>query len=241
MAFLTYGATDGEHFIYGGDWGELYGFDIETGNLNFFRKFPYYVHEVTALDGGDLLITQGDTLLRYNVAADSIAWIYGIEGRGSFGGSKPIVEEGRVYAGLTGNGKNRLGAFVCLDVETGGEIWRTEHGELAVVDYTISETKVFTQNKLDIIALDKQSGEYLWKSEMALGGPSESTRIDYLEGHVYWAHWSGIHIYDEETGELVLYHKPEGSGYFWTSSAGKERYYAQSTWRLYAYEPLRKE
>lgn len=215
--------------------------NAETGNLDKLLHFDKFVHQTVALPGGDLLITQGDTLLRYNVALYSTLWIYGIEGRGSFAYKQPIVEEGKVYAGLSGNSNSVLGGFVCLNVETGEALWETTHKELFVRDYTISDSKVFTQNVIDVIALDKTTGVLIWNSEILKAGSSESTRIDYYDGFVYWAHWAGIYIFDEETGEMVLYHKPEGSGYFWTSSMGKERYYAQSTWRLYAFEPLKRE
>lgn len=145
----------------------------------------------------------------------------------------PIIENGIVYVGTTGGPSGSKNGFFALDAQTGEEIWRREG--IFTYSAVLAGDRIFGVNGQRVWALDKHTGEQLWITR-GQGGHSESN-LDYMEGHVYWAHGSGLHVFDAESGELLhVEPSPDGS-FFWLVTAGAGRIFAQSNRHLYAFAP----
>lgn len=156
---------------------------------------------------------------------------------GSFGYpayAPPIIENNIVYAGtLNGPGEPRNG-FFALNADTGQEIWRRE----GIFTYAaiLEGDRIFGVNGNSVWALNKTTGNLLWSTNSLGGGHSESN-LAFMDGHVYWAHGSGLHVFKGDTGELVHVEPAPDKSSFWLVTADKGRVFAQTNRHLYAFAP----
>ena len=147
--------------------------------------------------------------------------------------STPVVEENRIYL------QSGTGRVVCLNRDTGDEIWafyvdkeyETEYGT-----WGNSETPLIVDDKIictpagsktSVVALDKMTGEPVWQTE-SLGGPrayASATIYEYNDFRYILAmigtHLLAIH---PENGELAWNYrymdpeKWEREGLIWTNT-----------------------
>ena len=169
---------------------------------------------------------QGGLLKVDAITGDSL-WFFQTE-RGGFYDMRPIVEDGRVYAGTHGG----RAAFFAVDAETGEEIWRNEDAYTFAA--THSDDRIYINTSSKVMTLSKESGRTLWTKKASSG--SGFRGVAYLQGYVYHPRGGTLYVLNAETGEIV-HTEPSPSSYFWTLAAGPDRLYAQSGGHLIAYEP----
>jgi outer membrane protein assembly factor BamB len=220
--------------------GYLFDIDINSGNLNQIYKFPFKIRNINVFENGDLLIPYEQILSeeppypyravmgRWRPSTKEWIWEYELNGGGNFSIRYPQIENNIVYSGLRGAG------FIAINATTGQEIWKTIDKDLVSGFHVLTPNTIFVSALSFLYALDRHTGQLLWKSEDI--GTSESTRIHYKNGYVYWGHNNGIYIYDAKTGKQVLFQSPEHGGYIWTSAMGPDRYFVQTSTHLLAYE-----
>ena len=173
---------------------------------------------------GDMIYVTGmiDTL-DYLTAMDlqgNVKWqvSYGRAWNQSFPDTRstPVVEDNRIYV------QSGTGRVVCINRETGDEVWAVEVDNEFETEYGTwgnSETPLIVDDKIistpagsktSVVALDKMTGEPVWQTE-SLGGPrayASATIYEYNEFRYILAmigtHLLAIH---PETGELAWYYK----------------------------------
>lgn len=168
-------------------------------------------------------------LTKVDASSGDTLWTFTTR-RGGFYDMRPIVEEGRVYAG-TREGK---GGFFAVDAETGKEIWRNEQAYTFAADH--SGGSVYVNTSAELMGVSKETGRTLWKTDMP--GGSGFGGVVYHDGYVYHPRGGALVVLDAEDGTIV-HQEPSPSGYFWTIHAGAGRIFAQSSGHLVAYEPYR--
>ena len=228
-----------EHF-YGSGSGKLLIINREDGSLS---REEEYGGASTLYQDGSLFLGQAWTpegaegqsrggILKVNVASGDSLWFFKTE-RGGFYRMRPLLDEGRVYAGTRGG---EMTEFVALDAETGEVIWRNKEARVYAAE--MAAGKIFVNTGRDVMALDKETGETLWHAGLEAGhGESE---LAYLDGYVYHPHGQGLRVISAKTGEVVHIEWPE-NGYFWEVSTGAGKVFAQDSGALYAFEPYSPE
>ncbi|HDR50773.1 MAG TPA: alcohol dehydrogenase [Mariniphaga anaerophila] len=173
---------------------------------------------------GDMIYVTGmiDTL-DYLTAMDlkgNVKWqvSYGRAWNQSFPDTRstPVVEDERIYV------QSGTGRVVCLNRDTGKEIWAVDVDDEFETEYGTwgnSETPLIVDDKIistpagpktSVVALDKMTGEPVWQTE-SLGGPrayASATIYEYNDFRYILAmigtHLLAIH---PETGELAWHYK----------------------------------
>jgi len=234
------GAKYQESAYYTSVQGYLFDIDINSGNLNHIYKFPFKIRNINVFENGDLLIPYEEELSqeppypyravmgRWRPSTKEWIWEYELNGGGNFSIRYPQIENNIVYSGLTNAG------FIAIDATTGKEIWKTIKTGLITGFHVLTPDTIFALARNRVYALDRHTGELLWETEPM--GISESTRIHYKNGYVYWCHNNGIFIYDAKTGKQVHYQRHEFGGYIWTSTMAEDRLLVQTSSHLLAYE-----
>jgi len=171
---------------------------------------------------------------RWRPSTKEWIWKYEMVGNGIFTYHISIIENDVVYSGFRPFASQAGGGFVALDASTGQEIWKTIDKNLTTGFYVLTPDTIFASALNFLYALDRQSGKLLWETEPM--GISESTRIHYKNGYVYWCHNNGIFIYDAKDGKQVHYQRHEFGGYIWTSTMAEDRLLVQTSSHLLAYE-----
>jgi outer membrane protein assembly factor BamB len=166
-------------------------------------------------------------LLRVEASTGDTLWTFTTE-RGGFYDMRPIVEDGRVFAGT----REGDAAFFAVDAETGEEIWRNRQGFTFAADH--GSDSVYLNTSADVMSISKETGRTLWTTDMP--GGSGFGGVQYHEGYVYHPRGGTLVVLDAEEGRIV-HQEPSPSGTFWTVHAGPERIFAQTSGHLIAYEP----
>jgi outer membrane protein assembly factor BamB len=169
----------------------------------------------------------------YDVNTFELLWRFNPGGLAYPAYTAPIVENNIVYIGTTAGPTGSRNGFFALNAQTGEEIWRQEG--INTYSAVLAGDRIFGVNGQRVWALDKHTGELLWITR-GQGGHSESN-LDYLDGHVYWAHGGGLHVFDAESGELLHVLPALDGSFFWRVTAGAGRIFAQSSSHLYAFAP----
>jgi outer membrane protein assembly factor BamB len=226
--------------------GRVFGVDRKSGQLA--REWRYQ-HRTTALTfQNDALYTarhwvpegaEGQAkggLVKLDAASGDSVWAYQT-GRGGFFTMRPLVQDGRVYAG-TNQGANTV--FVALNAETGEVIWRNEDVRVywAIWTDTTNGPRIFVNDGRNLIALDPTDGKILWRTNLQAGHGEAG--LAYLDGYLYHPHGRGLRVLNAETGEIVHVEWPE-NGYFWEVGTGAGKVFAQDSGALYAFEPYSPE
>jgi outer membrane protein assembly factor BamB len=146
----------------------------------------------------------------------------------------PIVENEIVYIGTAGGPTDSRNGFFALNAATGQEIWRRE--EIFTYSAILVGDRIFGVNGNNVWALNKMTGQLLWSTN-SLGGGHSNNNLVFMDGHVYWAHGSGLHVFNEVSGELVHVEPAPDKTTFQLITANKGRIFAQSSRHLYAFAP----
>ena len=148
--------------------------------------------------------------------------------------STPTVEDDRIYV------QSGTGRLVCLNRETGNEIWAVDVDKDFETEYHIwgnSETPLIVDDKVicspggkktSIVAFNKMTGELIWQSK-SLGGPrayASATIYEYKDfRYVLAVIGRDLIALQPETGEIIWsyrYFNPEKwqkqSGLIWTNT-----------------------
>jgi outer membrane protein assembly factor BamB len=132
--FQTKTATDGEHFFVGG-WDNHFRcidatsgnvvWDLELGRKTAAKNFSPFAPAITspAIGDGKVFISTNDGIL-HGIKIDTHEELWSVDWR-RMGYSSPIYHEGRVYCGLSDEGK-----VFCVDANTGGFKWIAETGSV---------------------------------------------------------------------------------------------------------------
>jgi outer membrane protein assembly factor BamB len=146
------------------------------------------------------LILANNMLYAYNVEDGTLAWSRDY-GNSFVLSSHPIVAEGRVYA------NNDSGFMVCLDVETGRQIWRTDTGgspsPIVHHDGRIYMSNVTQPGGNSLLVIDALTGEILY-DVVAPYDPdvdpsplfNDAIAVDPETGYVYTGNYRDLLVYD---------------------------------------------
>jgi len=220
--------------------GYLLKVDMLTGKFEILQKFPFKFRNINVFDNGDLLIPYEQSLSdeppfpyravmgRWRPTTKEWIWEYELKSGGNFSILYPQIENNIVYSGLTNAG------FIAIDATTGKEIWKTIKTGLITGFHVLTPDTIYASALNFLYALDRHTGVILWETEPM--GISESTRIHYKNGYVYWCHNNGIFIYDVKDGKQVHYQRHDFGGYIWTSTMAEDRLLVQTSTHLLAYE-----
>ena len=217
----------------------------EDFNIHVFSKAGSYKKSIKldkvarsiAVDGNALFVTQAwkpsnneiskGKISALNLGSDSVIWTYETNSGGYYFYSM-LLDNDYIYAGVTSG----PGEFVALNAADGTVLWRNEG--LVSWSYTLSDSMVFVNDSVDIVALDRFSGQVLWRT--GFGGGHGQNNIAYLNGFVYHAHSSSLFVLDAQTGEIVhqIPQSPDGSP-FGNLAAADGKVFVQSDHALYCY------
>ena len=239
------GARFNESAFFTGDHGYIIELDIKSGETKNLFKFPFRVRNINVFDKGDLLIPYEDihseepitytaVMGRWRPSTKEWIWQYRIDGNGTFTYRYPQIDNNIVYSGFKDYASQAGYGFIAIDATTGQEIWKTIKTGLITGFHVLTPDTIYASALNFLYALDRHTGEVLWETEPM--GISESTRIHYKNGYVYWCHNNGIFIYDAKTGKQVHYQPHEFGGYIWTSTMAEDRLLVQTSTHLLAYE-----
>lgn len=230
--------------------GDKYGFTSERSRY-FILNNSGDAEKVISLDteygvqglayyGGNLFIGQANTvhglltlgrITAMDAQTGDSLWAYDTENSG-FIWAAPIVKNGVIYAGSSGNSPNN--EFIALNSETGDLIWK--HIEKLPTDnFLVGPKYVYVNTGGSLAALDKQDGSLAWRYEWT-SSAGLITPV-YLEGYIYHSDHGRIFVLDAETGKLVHEEPlPKGAGYFWHLAVSEDKLFAQTSYQLIAYE-----
>jgi outer membrane protein assembly factor BamB len=152
-----------------------------------------------------------------NVEQLGVAWTIPIEGGGTFGNyaSTPIVADGVVYTqDLTSNVK-------AIDLETGEIKWSKDYDSATVGPngVTIGYDKIYGATSEFAFALDKETGDEVWRSERLIRNANEG--IDMAP-----AVFDGTLYISTVPGNTKSFYKGNGAGVLWALDAetGEEQW-----------------
>lgn len=239
---LGYFSIGPEYFYGSGDGGRIFLIDKRTGKVDQEHQYQFGAFGLNFRDGS-LFFTQAWTpegaegqskggVMKITAANGDSLWNYRTE-RGGFYRMRPLLDEGRVYAGTRGG---EMTEFVALDAQTGEVIWRNKEARVYAAE--MAAGKIFVNTGRDVMALDKKTGETLWHAGLEAGHGESG--LAYLEGYVYHPHGQGLCVINAKTGEVVHIEWPE-NGYFWEVGTGAGKVFAQDSGALYAFEPYSPE
>jgi len=120
--------------------------------------------------------------IKYNVDRDSVEWKHAdfsntLDSGGRF---QPIILDGNIYV-------NTVRTVFCFNIETGDEIWRSEH-----LQTNFSFTNMIINNGIlnihsdtgDLIGIDVETGNLLYKFDY---GPTSYEGLTYYDGKIFYA------------------------------------------------------
>jgi outer membrane protein assembly factor BamB len=142
------------------------------------------------------------------------------ERRGGGPRGTPVVDEGRLYALGT------AGDLVCLEAETGKEIWRKnlerDYGGKMMSKWMWSESPLVDGDRLiftpgagnaGLVAVDKVTGEDIWRSVIPEIGPEGKDGAGYSS--VVVSHGAGVKQYVQLMGRGVVGVRASDGKYLW--------------------------
>lgn len=205
----TPAVSEGRVYFGAGDDG-LYCLDVDTGRLRW--RFPdAHVDGGPLVHNGCVYFGSGyDTKALFCVDANSGQLVWRQDLAVPVWGA-PALAQGRLYVGI-GNGnfeesdEHPQGAALCLDPETGAEIWRfgkVDDGVLTSIAVS-DRHAVFGSRDGGCYALDATTGQLLWRTEIEvpiLSSPAIAGRhillgtddgllfcLNLKDGHEVWSY-----------------------------------------------------
>jgi outer membrane protein assembly factor BamB len=197
--FQSQTATDGEHFFVGG-WDNHFrcidarsgrvNWDLELGRKTAAKNFSPYAPAITAPAVGDgkVFVSTNDGIL-HALNIDDGKEIWNIDWK-RMGYSSPLFHEGRVYGGLSDEGK-----VFCVDADTGEFKWKADTGSV-IYDSSFcfggekeNGTVFIGCVNGTLSALDADSGQIAWQYRLGPGHLLGSPAAD--EQNVYMGSMSG--------------------------------------------------
>lgn len=229
--------NDGYGFV--GDTLDAYVVNVD-GSIRFEISVDFGTLGV-AYGGLKLFLAQSKTLTgaltlgkirAFNSETGDSLWVYETNKSG-FGNSSPIIENGILYAGTTGNSPEN--AFVALDVETGDLIWE-QTDKVWTFNFIVGPKYVYVNTGGTLVALNKTNGQIIWRFEWS--SSAALIRPIYLNDYIYHSDHNRLFVVDAETGELVHTEPvPNGGGFFWHLAVSEDKLFAQTSTQLIAYQP----
>ncbi|MBO6523690.1 MAG: PQQ-binding-like beta-propeller repeat protein [Balneolaceae bacterium] len=192
-----------------------------------YGDFKFFLAQAKTIHGA---LTLGKIRAFDSQAGDSL-WIYETD-KGGFGISSPILENGVLYAGTTGNSPENT--FVALDAETGTLIWEYFNSEILTRSFVLGPKDLYVNTGGKLIALNKENGQNLWAFEW--NSSAGLIKPVYLNGYIYHSDHNRLFVVDAETGELVHEESSPG-GFIWHVAASSDKIFVQTSNQLIAYQP----
>jgi outer membrane protein assembly factor BamB len=202
--------ADGKVFTGAGDDG-VYCFDAATGRVVWHFQEPYHVDASPAVIGKRLYVGSGVSrtqkatrILCLDTDTGKAVWQTptSLPAWGS-----PVVAGDQVFVGL-GNGRldrsaaAPAGAMLCLDANTGDELWRYPTGDAVLVRPVVDEQHVyFAARDRNAYCLDRSNGRRAWSRQLRSAIIASPTVRD---GSMYIATTDGqLSRLGMENGELT--------------------------------------
>ncbi len=146
----------------------------------------------------------------------------------------PVINRGMVYL-FFDTFYERDSAIVGVNAENGAEIWRRSDLTARVV--IINEDVMYGRSSVFVWAVNKHTGELLWRVEDFINSGFANYSIEYLDGYIYAPFHEGLMILDAESGEIVAHIKNDTEDSYHFIKAGAGRIFAQSAQKLHAFAP----
>lgn len=231
----------GKDALYAGDQsGNLLALERRTGKPIFQRKFESLPRGLTYHDqsvyfgygyvpqGGEGQAVGG--IQKVTADTGESIWTYQTES-GGFLRMRPIVRDGRVYAGTKTGDRVE---FVALDAETGEKIWSNRYVRTYAAIW--ADGKIIVNDRQKLWALDPETGSRIWMTDLEAGHGESG--MAYLDGFIYHPHGVAMYVVDVDSGEVVHVEPPLDGTYVWEVGAGKGTVVAQTSSKVVAYEPF---
>jgi outer membrane protein assembly factor BamB len=146
----------------------------------------------------DKVYTGGDSIYCFNDENGALIWKYDGDPPGSykFIANSPKVYKGKVYCTSLSN------IFVCLDADTGAELWTYPYDVGELLPATDGE-RVYFPSQTILYCCDCTTGALIWSqpiqgSAVAWSGPTLAGDRIYQHG---WYGW--LHCFNKYTGDLI--------------------------------------
>jgi outer membrane protein assembly factor BamB len=195
--------TDGVAVVGVEHTGNVYGVDIETGELRWaVETSAVEVPLAAAADGVAYAVDLGGFLYAIDVASGSVRWRRRLDTHSSDGA--PVVADGRVYVG------DSDGTLYAFDAETGEPRWRRTLAESSIYAPAVGDGTLYvTDGDGGVHALSVNDGSTEWSASTA-GWFESPSHVDddispVLAGDtLYVAGDHAVHAFavDEEPGLL---------------------------------------
>jgi len=146
----------------------------------------------------DKVYTGGDSIYCFNDENGALIWQYDGNPPGSYNfvSNSPKVYKGKVFS------TSRSSVFVCLDAETGDELWTYPYTPGELLPATDGE-RVYFPSETILYCCNCETGDFLWSqpiqgSAVAWSGPTLAGDRIYQFG---W--WGWLHCFDKYTGDPI--------------------------------------
>ncbi|ODS39774.1 MAG: hypothetical protein A7315_02860 [Candidatus Altiarchaeales archaeon WOR_SM1_79] len=217
----------GKVFIGSAD-GYLYCFDLDTGERlwrTFLSSADFGIPGTPAVANDHVVVfcSGTDALYRLRVSDGGINWTYD-PGGGAYGGSSPVISNGKVYFG---SGNRYL---YCVNETTGALVWSYQTGVGPVRPYGIQSSPAVANGRIFVGSCDcylycfnetqptAPNAQYYWRANLfdaIFGSPA------IANGRVYCG--SGYYVYSEGTNSHRMFCFDElTGGVIWSYQTGSD-------------------
>jgi len=190
-------AIVGKAIYFGGLDNTFYAVDIESGKPIWKVEAGGDIPSSPAIHGETIYFSSRDNkLYAVELRTGEIEWEFETDGLIH---ASPSVHDGIV---IVGSRDNHLYA---INAHDGKLIWKYDSGYEISVSAAIFEGKVFASNNggrsdsAKVFALDLQSGEVHWETELEIDRPSRSPSIS--GNSIYWVGTHSLYVFNVHTGE----------------------------------------
>lgn len=177
-------------FFWGNEEGILFALDTKTGKIKWQFKADGAIYEKPTVKNGIIYFcAYNGYLYAVNILTGQEKWKY-------FAGQdlrfKPVVFQNKVIIGYKKN-------LICLDMETGLDLWKKNCISMNYLDYQFSDSVIFMTDNLEINALDAANCNNLWTYSQKVFGMS---RIESAFDFIYYCNLEGIFAINSNLGKL---------------------------------------
>ena len=167
-------------------------------------------------------------IIAVDTNTSATVWQYDTNVGGYF--NAPLILDGNILFSGTTEG---TGQFVALNTQTGEVVWSREN--MLTWSFIIIESVIYINDGEAIVALNKNTGAVLWRTNMNSG--FGQANLVYLDGQIYHSHGASLNVLNASTGELIHRENiaPDGSP-FGNVAVGVDQIYVQSDFNLYCYK-----
>ncbi|MDD5598930.1 MAG: PQQ-binding-like beta-propeller repeat protein [Victivallaceae bacterium] len=156
----------------------------------------------------------------------ALCWIKNVGGY--IGLAAPVIKNGRLYVGTSGENENHSPAITALDARSGKKLWNTPV-DSPVKRNLAAGTKLIYGVSVSgkLYALDPVSGKIIWEKSDGIAGLNYCAPV-IVDGKLYI---NGFSAFDSETGRRIWHSpvKPKVPGYLCSPAVSNGKIYVSFT------------